>query len=405
MSESTGQPPFADDDAESSLKPRPVASRHFRQSTEMAPEGTTGSHTAGSVERPAGDDEAKVRRKPMPRSGNLNMSLVMGDAPAEAEESNRFHEVEPATFTLPEGFAALAWKLGAVAAVMFGVGYFAATFVRPSGPPLPETNVAPVAPAIWRPASLEILHQSAAADRAGDPKTAIALLTALMAREPNLPGLVRFLADLQVRQGNYIAADNLLLAQVNAGREVGASMYLRAFNAARQRHFDDATKYLQAAMAIDPLAADPYFQMAELLRRQGKWVDAIDYGRQALLRVRPGSGISPATIALKLRLAQIEAGQVAEVESALAAASKSTPLAAEWLFTAAALSLQKGNLTGAAEAFAQAREQMPREEFVAWIEDYFFRLHTGKPELVAFRPTDDERRQRQHASWEFSLDP
>jgi hypothetical protein len=32
-------------------------------------------------------------------------------------------------------------------------------------------------------------------------------------------------------------------------------------------------------------------------------------------------------------------------------------------------------------------------------------MYTNKPELVGFRPTDDERRHRQQASWEFSLDP
>jgi len=430
MSDPTGQPPSSDAN-DPSVKPRPVSSRHFRQPTE--PEAPAGPKGAGADERTAHEDEeleeltqkfkdlvgrkratpvepppeeeAKVRRRPMPRSGNVNMSVLVGDPHAPDETPDRFMEVESPRVILPAGLSALAWKLGAVALIMFGLGYFAATLLRPATTPTAQTPIAREPPPVWRPAQLEILGRAAAADRAGDLKAATNLLSELAASEPRLPGLVRYQADLLVRQGNYIAADNALLAQVNAGREMVPSLYLRAFNAARQRHFDDAAKYLQETIANDPLSADTYYQLAELLRRQGKLAEAIEHGKRALLRVRPGYGISPATIALKVRLAQIEAGQLAEVEAALAEAQKSLPLAAEWLFTAAALSAQKGDLAAAGESLARAREMMPRDEFISWVEDYFFKLHTVKPELSKFQPTDEERQRRQHASWEFNLDP
>jgi tetratricopeptide (TPR) repeat protein len=395
MPEST-DPSQSADDAESSTKPRPVSSRHFRQSGE-----TTDPRDA--PELPA-EEESRVRRRPMPRSGNVNMSVMVGE-PHSADPSPRFESPDAPTLTLPVGLAALAWKLAAVAIVMFGLGYFIAPLTRPSAPAPTGNPAAPEPPSTWRAASLETLNRAIAADRSGDLQTASALLTELAGNEPRLPGLVRYLADLQVRQQNYLAAETALLAQVESGREVAPSYYLRAFNAARQRHFDDALRYLQSSLAEDPLSADTLYQMAELQRRQGKLPDAIEYDRQALLRIRPGVGIPPATVALKLRLAQIEAGQAPEVEAGLAEARKSSPLAADWLFTAAALSLQKGDLAPAAESLAKAREMMPRDEFNAWIEDYFFRPHTDKPALAGLRPTDEERRRRSHSSWEFSLDP
>ena len=411
--------------------PRPVASRHYRGPVET-PAGAT---PPGGGDAPSGGDDAeleeltqrikelagrkraaaeqpeapaeeepRVRRKPMPRSGNVNMSVLVGDPHAPAEPPERYREVEAPHVNLPAGLAVLAWKLAATAVVMFGLGYLAAVWLRPAAPVVPGGTPAPE-PAVWRPASIEILQRAVAADRAGDLKAATTLLSDLAASQPNLPGLERYRADLLVREGNFLGAEMMMLAQVNAGREVAQSQYVRAFNAARQRHFDDAARYLEASIAQNPLSADSFYQLGELMRRQGKFAEAVDYDKQALLRVRATHGIAPALIAMKSRLAQIEAGQVAEAEAALAAARKTPPLAAEWLFTAAALSLQKGDRAAAAEALTKAREMMPREEFNAWIEDYYFRAQTDKPELAGLRPGEDERRLLQQTSSEFNLDP
>jgi len=350
------------------------------------------------------EEEPRVRRRPMPRSGNVNMSVLVGDPQAPAELPERYREVEAPQVSLPAGLAALAWKLAAAAVLMFGLGYLVAVWLRPAAPVATDA-AAPPEPSVWRPASIEILQRAVAADRSGDLNAATKLLSDLAASQSNLPGLERYRADLLVRQENYLGAEMLMLAQVNAGREVAQSQYLRAFNAARQRHFDDAARFLEASVAQDPLSADTFYQLGELMRRQGKFAEAVDFDKQALLRLRATHGISPALIAMKSRLAQIEAGQVAEVEAALAAARKTPPLAAEWLFTAAALSLQKGDLAAAAETLTKAREMMPRDAFNAWIEDYYFRAQTEKPELAGLRPGEEERRLRRQSSSEFNLDP
>jgi tetratricopeptide (TPR) repeat protein len=430
------------DESDPTIRPRAVASRHFRKpspdpaaptqtesTSDLGGEAGTASDDAeleqltrqfkdlvGRKKPPAaetsGEDEARTRRRPMPRSGNVNMSVMLGEAAdrAEVESTASAHassagRLEPAHLALPPGFAPLAWKLGAVAVVMFGLGYLLAYLMHQSPPVGEVLAAAPPPPAAWRAPTMEVLGRALVADQAGDLKLASKLVTELAAAEPNLPGLGRYLASLETRAGNFIAAENGLLALGNAGLELPQVLYLRAFNVARQRRFDDVSKLLLSSLALDPLPADPHYQMAELLRRQGKLTDAVLMARQALLRVRPGSGVSRSTIALKLRLAQIEDGQTAEVETALAEAMKFPPVAAEWIVTAAALALQRGNVVAAAEWLGKARAILPRDEFNGWVDDYFFRQHSTAPELAAFRVPDDERQRRRVTSGDFFIDP
>lgn len=436
-------PSLPPDESDPTIRPRAVASRHFRKPpqdpaapapVENEAEANSAARTASEEEEleqltkqfkdlvgrkkspsaePPADEEARARRKPMPRSGNVNMSIMLGEAPdptAAASSGSAYDShstrTDPAHLTLPPGFAPLAWKLGSVALVMFGVGYILAWLIHRPPPPAEVAAVPPPPPpAVWRAPTMDVLDRALAADQAGELKTAIKLVTELAAKEPNLPGLARYLAVLEVREGNFVTAENGLLALENAGRELPQAWYLRALNAARQRHFDDAYKMLLSSLVLDPLPADTYYQMAEVLRRQGKLTDAVIVSRQALLRVHPGYGISRPTIALKLRLAQIEGGQAAEVEAALAEAIKVPPAAPEWMFTAAALGLQRGDHAAAAEWLGKARAIMPPDEFSAWVDDYFFRQQTATPELVAFRLAEDERRHRRATSWEFFIDP
>ena len=431
------------DESDPAIRPRAVASRHFRKPSPdpaapaqpesvIEPGGEAGTASDDAeleqltrrfkdlVDRKkplaaeiSVEDEARARRRPMPRSGNVNMSVMLGDAadpaavePTASGPASAASRTEPAHLVLPPGFALLAWKLGSVAVVMFGLGYLLAYLMHQSPPP-GEVAAAPPPPPppAWRAPTMEVLDRALAADQAGDLKLASKLVAELAAAEPHLPGLARYFANLETRAGNFIAAENGLLALGNAGRELPQVLYLRAFNVARQRRFDDASKLLLSSLALDPLPADPLYQMAELLRRQGKLTDAVIVARQALLRVRPGSGVSRPTIALKLRLAQIEDGQTAEVETALAEAMRSPPVSPEWMFTAAALGLQRGNVAVAAEWLGKAQGILPRDEFNGWVDDYFFRQHGTAPELAAFRVSDDERQRRRATSGDFFIDP
>ena len=416
------------------IRPRAVASRHFRKPPPEGAAATPADHAPAAnedeeleqltrqfkdlvgrkkppVAEPPPEEDARVRRKPMPRSGNLNVSMMLGEAPDPSAAPPPGYnltaaQTEPAHLTLPPGFAAMAWKLGSVALVMLGLGYFLAWWIHRPPPAVPQAAVAPPpAPSVWRAPTMEVLDAALAADQAGDTKKAIKLLVDLAATEPNLPGLARYRAVLELGEGNFVLAERELLALGNAGRELPQVLYLRAMNASRQRHFDDAAKMLLSSLVLDPLPADTYYQMAELLRRQGKLPDAVVVARQALLRAHPAYGISRATISLKQRLAQIEGGQTAEVEAALAEAMKSPPLAPDWMFTAAALGLQRGDRAAAAEWLGKARSVLPRDEFNAWVDDYFFRQQTTSADLAAFRLTEDERRRRWTTSWDFFIDP
>ena len=430
-------PPGDDDPA---IRPRAAPSRHFRKPAEepaASPDPASGSADISASDREElerltkrfdaivgrnkppeaevpGEEETPARRKPMPRSGNVNMSVLLGrssdavdsgaSSPAAVRPSPRYEAPRP---TLPAGLGPLVWKLTAVALVMFGLGYLAASLLvrPPSASPEAPAPPAPSPPAKWSVATIDELDKALAADRAGDLKGAIKLVAELSGTQATLPGLARYLANLQIRDGNFVTPEPVLQAMCESGREAPQAFYLRAFSAARQRRFDDAFKLLQASLVLDPLQAGAYFQASEVMRRQGKLTDAVSLGKEALLRVRPGYGVSRSTIALKTRLGQIESGQTAEVEAALSEALKSPPVAPEWMFTAAALSLQRGNRPDAAEWLGKARLVMSRDEFNFWVDDYFFRGHTSLPELAAFRLTEEDRRLRKAASWEFFIDP
>lgn len=430
-------------ESDPALRPRSAPARHFRKPAENSPampgtdpaaadsaasdlaemerlttqfKAIAGRRNSPVPEDPA-EEETPARRKQLPRSGNINMSVMLGQragadglepmgSTTEADDRLPFDYDAPQA-SLPEGFGALMGKLAAVAIVMFGLGYLAASLVsRLSPAPAPPlaTSAQPP-PAKWSAATIDVLEKALAADRAGDFKEAIRLITELAAKEPTLPGLARYRADVQYRNGNFVESENALRALSDGGREAPQALYLRAFSAARQRRFDDTFRLLQASLALDPLQAEALHQASEVLRRQGRLADAVSLGQEALVRVQPGHGLTRSTIALKIRLAQIEGGQAGEVEAALAEALKSPPVAPEWMFTAAALTLQRGDRSAGGDWLSKARAVMPRDEFNGWVDDYFFRVYTALPELAAFRLSEEDRRRRQTASWDFFIDP
>ncbi len=398
-------------------------------------------------ESAAGVDPRKGRER-MTRSGHVNLSVMMGAGadtlgpesehaslgdPTKVPPATPVVEVAPPppraapspaipanvpkavnfgdSYPPPKRTPVLPFVLGGVAIALFAAGYYlggvgdGAAKARTAATPSEAAGLAPATLANWRENTVEVLDRALAADQVGDLPGALKLVKDLREAEAGLPGLDRYFADLQIRSGDTVAPEADLAAQITAGRDVAQAFYLRAFGHARQRRFSDAFKLLQASLVLDPFHADGLYQMSELLRRQGKFGDALIVARQAQLRVRPGYGITGETIAFKMHLAQIENGAAADVESAMQEAARNPPVAAEWNLIAAALALQKPDRERAAEWLTKARALMEREDFNSKIDDYFFRNHTASPELSAFRLTEAERTARRLRSWEFFIDP
>lgn len=394
-------------------------------------------------ERPREEEHAKRER--MTRSGNVNLAVMIGagpdavpedaaslgdpvkPAPAPANLASPLPQPAPSpNFTgpapvyygdsvpPPREISPLVWILPVAALISFGIGYLVGGKsmqpTAPADPPPgsvagPSDSPAPAPSGIWKENTVATLDRAMALDREGDPRAAFQIVSDLRKSDPLLPGLTRYAAELQTRLGEFTAPESELSREISSGRDLPQVHFLRAFNTARQRQFNDTFKHLQAALLRDPFNADGLYQMCELLRRQGRFGDAIVVGQQALLRVRPGYGLSLETIGLKLRLAQLENGNVGDVDAAWQEAQKSPPLTADWMLVGAALALQQRNLPKAAEWLGKARAALPKEDFENAIDDYYFRNHTLTGPLTEFRLSDAQRAQRTLRTWEFFIDP
>lgn len=397
------------------------------------------------------EENDHAKRERMTRSGSVNLAVMVGPGaePGSAEEvtamlgdpvkptpggvtmasplpqpapSPNFTGPAPVYYgdsvPQPREISPLVWILPVAALLSFGIGYLfggkastptpapgAAPGPASSTAPAGTSGTAPVETGVWKESTVNVLDKAMALDRQGDVRAALKLVSELRESDPQLPGLARYAAELQTRLGDFAAPEVELAREVNAGRDLPAANYLRAFNLARQRNFKDCFRPLQAALLSDPFSADGLYQMTELLRRQGRFNDAIVVGKQALLRVRPGYGLSQETIGLKLRLAQLEGGATEEVEAAWQEAQKTPPLTGDRLLLGAALAVQKKELPKAAELLTKARAVMAKEEFENAVDDYFFRNATQSGPLAEFRLTDAQREQRSTRSWEFFIDP
>ena len=99
-------------------------------------------------------------------------------------------------------------------------------------------------------------------------------------------------------------------------------------------------------------------------------------------------------MAFRRRLLLIEGGRESEIDASAYqnALARPAPLG-DWLLTAAAVALQHHDLAEAARWLKRARAAMPPQEYLERIDDYFFRVHAGRPELNGLFPTNAERSQ------------
>ena len=146
-----------------------------------------------------------------------------------------------------------------------------------------------------------------------------------------------------------------------------------------------------------------------MLRRQGRFQDAIDKFRQALQRLPAGEAESESQrdcAAFKLRLAQIELGHDSEIKPDIDNQLRQPSPSGYWLLTAAAFALQHGDMHGAVDAFQKARDALPTGQYAALTDDYFFHSFAEKPELTDSLPVPSaEAKQQRKAKMVYFVDP
>lgn len=272
-----------------------------------------------------------------------------------------------------------------------------AAVTEPTTPaPAPSATPAP-AQSNWQESDLQRLDAILSAERALSLEEMGRLIGQLQADRPGLPGLEMLAARHSLLSRRFAEAEvrlsRLLTETGPRDAELSAELaYLRARNYAAQRKLLEARNCLDESIRRDPRRAEAHFEHGELNRRMGRMNEALaDYDR-ALARAQSGRTPSRSMMEFRRRLALVESDRESEMGSAVYMAELSKPVpTGEWVLTAAAVSLHRGDFAVGAQWMQRARSVMRPNDYLAAVEDYFFRNHASRPELKDAFPSASER--------------
>lgn len=226
------------------------------------------------------------------------------------------------------------------------------------------------------------LQASAQALSQGDAVKAKNILLTERERNPQAQGVDFGLAIVAFSKGERAAAAELLQKSISAGEMLADSHNLLGVIYIQDGKAGEAIKEFQAAMEANPKDPQPCVNLAEAYRSDNE-------PKKAYAPLEKAIGLSPDNRGLyefKLRLAKIDAGDLAEVAQATEAKikEKGNDLSMDWVMTAAALSLRKGRTKEAVILLDQARQAMPADAFHNTMEDHAFKFFATEPELAPF---------------------
>ena len=255
------------------------------------------------------------------------------------------------------------------------------TTQRPTAAPAAEATAEASPTPTPDPAAVQALGEGLDLQLGREPEKALEKFGEALAQDENLKG-VRY----QMAVAAYQAGDNARAAEIAreciANEEaVSDAHILIGTMAAREGDHTTAAKEFAAAVEADPANAMAYYNWSESLRSDGKPAEALEKLAQAMSR-NPGEPL----YALKQRLARLEAGDgldalVAETQTQV----QLDPPAGDWLLTAAAIDLSRGESASAAQMLEGARQNMQPILFVGILqEDPFFRKYQDDPAVAPF---------------------
>lgn len=226
-----------------------------------------------------------------------------------------------------------------------------------------------------------------AEEKSGNFAHARVLLEEVQRAGGHVEGLDYHLALLAYESGDAPRALILLNTVTTQPGEAADAYNLRGIMMEHAAGLGKGLPDLERAAQFEPFNARHAYYVGEVFRRMGKPQAALDYLTQALHRLREPSlqGIYEA----KLRLAQLEAGQEQAFSGELASQLTLDPPSVDWLFTAAAVELHRGNAAAAAGYLDKARAATSREDMASHLRDYYFSSFANDRELTRFfHPTD-----------------
>ena len=264
-------------------------------------------------------------------------------------------------------------------ALLVGAAWWWMTYQSPA--PAPEASAEASPTPTPDPAAVQALGEGLDLQLGREPEKALEKFSEALAQDENLKG-VRY----QMAVAAYQAGDNARAAEIAreciANEEaVGDTHILLGTMAAREGDHTTAAREFAAAVEADPANAMAYYNWSESLRSDGKPGEALEKLAQAMSR-NPGEPL----YALKQRLARIEAGDgMEELITETQAQVQLDPPAGDWLLTAAAIDLSRGQSASAAQMLEGARQNMQPILFVGILqEDPFFRKYQNDPAVAPF---------------------
>jgi tetratricopeptide (TPR) repeat protein len=231
------------------------------------------------------------------------------------------------------------------------------------------------------PEAVQALGEGLDLQLARDPAKALEKMDEAMAKDPTLKGVRYQMAVAAFQAGDSDRASTLAVESIAAGENVGDAHILLGTMAARDGRHAEADKQFAAAVAAEPANAMAYYNWSESLRHAGQPREALEKLSAAMSR-NPGEPL----YALKQRLARLEAADgLDQLVEETRAQVQLDPPAGDWLLTAAAIDLSRGENASAARMLEGARRNMQPILFVGILqEDPFFMRYRENPAVAPF---------------------
>jgi tetratricopeptide (TPR) repeat protein len=230
----------------------------------------------------------------------------------------------------------------------------------------------------------ELIETALAAERRGDWQDSADRFLAAKRKNLALSGILFRVGKSAFDHGDVASADKAFEQAIRFGENLPVANYYRGLIAVQRHELPAALHFFEAATNAEPFLADLYYYWGEALRLDQHPREAIRRYQQAVERT-PHS--QDATLCqFKIRLARIEAVEGSKVSEELEQMRQAGPLSVDWLMTDAALQLQAGKISEAAQLIAQAKEKGQTGLFVTCAGDtIFLKAAEAHPEIAAAR--------------------
>jgi tetratricopeptide (TPR) repeat protein len=278
--------------------------------------------------------------------------------------------------------------IGFVVAVVLAAGAWWFTASRSTAPAqTPEAPESLPPPAAAEPAppkneeAVKALGEGLDLQLGREPEKALEKFDQALAKDAQLKGVRYQMAVAAYQAGDLPKATQAARECIAGGENVADAHILLGTMAAREGRHDEASAEFAAAVAADPANAIAYYNWSESLRHAGKSGEALEKLSMAMSR-NPGEPL----YALKQRLARIEAADgVDQLVTETLAQVQLDPPAGDWLLTAAAIDLSRGQNESASRMLEGARRNMQPILFVGILqEDPFFKKYRENPAVAPF---------------------